>query len=446
MKGLAPLVERYELFQEVRGKGLMIGLVFGEPSSLRLKSRWKMMEGARKGLFSQLIVGPLFHRHRILTQVAGDNMNVVKLLPPLIAGQEEVDYFVEALDDVLADAHRNSALVVRVRQDARQERAAPGAVLSTLPGRRRTIRTRRSRSSRATAYSSRAQVGSSARRSPGPCSPGGPRSSASSSPVCADTNLDDLAVERVVADLRDGPAVLGRDQGCRLVFHVAALYRFWARDPAEFYEVNVGGSLNVVDAAMAAGVERLVYTSTVGTIGLDGTEQATARGRDRRGRGSIISSGSTSSPSTSPSTRCYVQRRRALPVVLVQPTLAARSGRPGAHADRQDGPRLPERAHPGLVRHRAQRRRRGRRRRGPPARGRAGAPGPQLRARRREPRAARRSSTSSPRQRACHGPRSRVPRRVALAAAHVSHLVEGRLLRREPSSSARRAHAWRRPA
>ncbi len=110
-KGLAPLVEKYELFQEVRGKGLMIGLAFGEPSSMRLRSRWKMMEGARKGLFSQLIVGPLFNRHRILTQVAADNINVVKLLPPLIIGQDEVDYFVGALDDVLADAHRNSALL-----------------------------------------------------------------------------------------------------------------------------------------------------------------------------------------------------------------------------------------------------------------------------------------------------------------------------------------------
>jgi ornithine--oxo-acid transaminase len=111
VKGLAPLVDKYELLHEVRGKGMMIGLVFGEPSSLRLKSRWKMMEGARKGLFSQLIVGPLFHRHRILTQVAGDNMNVIKLLPPLIAGQDEVDYFVAALDDILADTHRNSALL-----------------------------------------------------------------------------------------------------------------------------------------------------------------------------------------------------------------------------------------------------------------------------------------------------------------------------------------------
>jgi ornithine--oxo-acid transaminase len=110
-QALAPLVDKYEMFHEVRGKGLMIGLVFGEPSSLRLKSRWKMLEGARKGLFSQLIVGPLFNRHRILTQVAADSVNIVKLLPPLICGDAELELFVTALDDVLADAHRNSSLV-----------------------------------------------------------------------------------------------------------------------------------------------------------------------------------------------------------------------------------------------------------------------------------------------------------------------------------------------
>jgi acetylornithine/succinyldiaminopimelate/putrescine aminotransferase len=109
---LAPLVERYELFTEVRGKGLMIGLEFGEPSSLRLKSGWKALESARKGFFSQFIVGPLFQRHRILTQVAADNVNIIKLLPPLIAGQAEVDYFAAALDDVLGDAHKNSWLLL----------------------------------------------------------------------------------------------------------------------------------------------------------------------------------------------------------------------------------------------------------------------------------------------------------------------------------------------
>jgi ornithine--oxo-acid transaminase len=110
MKALAPLVEGHEFLHEVRGKGLMIGLVFGEPSSRGLRVRWRAMEALRTALFSQLIVVPLFHRHGILTQVAADNMNVVKLLPPLIAGEEEVETFVAALDDVLGAAARGSSL------------------------------------------------------------------------------------------------------------------------------------------------------------------------------------------------------------------------------------------------------------------------------------------------------------------------------------------------
>jgi ornithine--oxo-acid transaminase len=110
-KGLAPMLDHYELFHLVRGEGLMIGLVFGEPRSAGVRTRYRLLELAHKGLFSQLIVGPLFERHRILTQVAGDSMNVIKLLPPLIAGQEQVDEFLEAFEDVLAHAHKSSALV-----------------------------------------------------------------------------------------------------------------------------------------------------------------------------------------------------------------------------------------------------------------------------------------------------------------------------------------------
>ncbi|MHB1783499.1 MAG: aspartate aminotransferase family protein, partial [Acidimicrobiales bacterium] len=110
-KALAPLLDRHDLFQLVRGEGLMVGLVFGEPSGGGARARFKLLELAHKGLFSQLVVGPLFQRHRILTQVAGDSMNVVKLLPPLVAGQDEVDLFVEALDDVLTSARKSSALV-----------------------------------------------------------------------------------------------------------------------------------------------------------------------------------------------------------------------------------------------------------------------------------------------------------------------------------------------
>ncbi len=108
---LAPLVERYEMFHEVRGKGLMIGLEFGPPDNRALRRKFMALEHLRPAIFSQMVTVPLFHRHRILTQVAADNVNIIKLLPPLICGQEEVDAFAAALDDVLADAHSGSGLL-----------------------------------------------------------------------------------------------------------------------------------------------------------------------------------------------------------------------------------------------------------------------------------------------------------------------------------------------
>ncbi|HUC38297.1 MAG TPA: hopanoid-associated sugar epimerase [Acidimicrobiales bacterium] len=81
-------------------------------------------------------------------------------------------------------------------------------------------------------------------------------------------NLEGLEVEALGGDVRDATCVQKAIAGCRAVFHVAALYRFWARDPSDFYAVNVGGTRNVLEAAKAAGTERLVYTSTVGTLGL----------------------------------------------------------------------------------------------------------------------------------------------------------------------------------
>lgn len=111
-KALTPLIDRYELLSEVRGEGLMIGLEFAEPTSRSLRLRWRALEQIHTGLFSQLVVVPLFQRHRILTQVAADNLNVIKLLPPLIAGEEEVNRFVGALEDVLDDAHHGRGFYV----------------------------------------------------------------------------------------------------------------------------------------------------------------------------------------------------------------------------------------------------------------------------------------------------------------------------------------------
>lgn len=107
----APLMERYDLLVDVRGKGQMIGLEFGAPESRRPAS-WVLAERIRPGFFAQTIVLPLFHRHRILTQVAADNVNIIKLLPALTVTEEEIELTVAAFDDVLADAHRRGGLLV----------------------------------------------------------------------------------------------------------------------------------------------------------------------------------------------------------------------------------------------------------------------------------------------------------------------------------------------
>lgn len=87
-------------------------------------------------------------------------------------------------------------------------------------------------------------------------------------------NLASVDAEPVVADLRDREGVAKAVAGSRLVFHVGALYRFWAADPGAFYDVNVMGTTNVLDAARESGCERVVYTSTVGTLGLHGAGAA----------------------------------------------------------------------------------------------------------------------------------------------------------------------------
>jgi dihydroflavonol-4-reductase len=90
-------------------------------------------------------------------------------------------------------------------------------------------------------------------------------------PDADDRNLDGLGAKRVIVDIRDPAAVRAACQGARFVFHLAAIYRFWARDARIFYDVNVGGTRNVLEAARAAGCERVVYTSTVGVLGLGKT-------------------------------------------------------------------------------------------------------------------------------------------------------------------------------
>jgi len=110
-EALQLLVDKYELLAEVRGRGLMIGLEFGRPRSMRPRAAWNMLQAARRGLFAQTVVVALFQRHRILTQVSGDFMEVIKLIPPLTIGDAEVDLFRDAFVDVMDDASRGSGLI-----------------------------------------------------------------------------------------------------------------------------------------------------------------------------------------------------------------------------------------------------------------------------------------------------------------------------------------------
>jgi len=114
MAGLNAVAERHEVVHEIRGRGLMIGIEFSRPRSVRLRAQWSLLETMRTGLFTQLVVVPLFRDHGILTQVAGDHQNVLKILPPLITSETQAKEFVTAFDDVLDKLERSLGLLVGV--------------------------------------------------------------------------------------------------------------------------------------------------------------------------------------------------------------------------------------------------------------------------------------------------------------------------------------------
>lgn len=86
-------------------------------------------------------------------------------------------------------------------------------------------------------------------------------------------NIRELKAEQVVGDLRDPASLEKATAGCDVIFHVAADYRLWVRDPGQMYRSNVEGTRAVLDAARKNGVRRVVYTSSVATMGF------TANGR-----------------------------------------------------------------------------------------------------------------------------------------------------------------------
>ncbi|HET6324827.1 MAG TPA: aspartate aminotransferase family protein [Planctomycetaceae bacterium] len=97
---------RYEMFGEVRGRGLMVGIEFRPPTSLSLKMGWNLLHKLDSSLFCQAMLIPLLSEHHVLAQVAGHHLDVIKLLPSLVVNEDDVDYVVQAFDQVMAACHR----------------------------------------------------------------------------------------------------------------------------------------------------------------------------------------------------------------------------------------------------------------------------------------------------------------------------------------------------
>ena len=130
-------------------------------------------------------------------------------------------------------------------------------------------------------------------------------------------NLDQLDVELVAGDLRDRGSLEAALEGCDTVYHVAAMYALWAPSPKEIYDSNVTGTVNLLEAAGRAGVEKIVYTSSVATIGLPkdgtlGTEEVPLPPED------LVSDYKRSKYLAEQEVLQYV--RRGLPVVIVNPS------------------------------------------------------------------------------------------------------------------------------
>jgi ornithine--oxo-acid transaminase len=86
---------------------------------------WKLLERIQPGLFSQLVVVPLFRDHRVLSQVAGHGLNVLKAIPPLVVTEEDLDWFVSALEETIASAEKMPRALVRFALQAARAGRTP---------------------------------------------------------------------------------------------------------------------------------------------------------------------------------------------------------------------------------------------------------------------------------------------------------------------------------
>ena len=107
-QSLRSALSDYEMVEEVRGAGMLSGIVFTRPRQLRLRVAFEAFHRIHPGMFGQIVVMRMFRDHAFLTQMCGNNFMVLKAAPPLSVSREQVDGFVSAIRKVMDDAHSSA--------------------------------------------------------------------------------------------------------------------------------------------------------------------------------------------------------------------------------------------------------------------------------------------------------------------------------------------------
>ena len=105
-EALLAMKDEFEFIHDIRWRGLMIGIEFAKPKSLKLRTAWTTTNKLNPDLFCQAITIPMLSDHRVLTQVAGNNMTTIKLTPPLTLSNADVAWFLDGFRDVMERLHK----------------------------------------------------------------------------------------------------------------------------------------------------------------------------------------------------------------------------------------------------------------------------------------------------------------------------------------------------
>lgn len=139
-EGMEALADRYDCIDRVAGKGLMLGVYFKQSENLSLGIQQKLMDTAEPGSFGAAVNVDLYARHRILCQIPGPGLDAIKILPPVVATEEDVEYFLTALEDTLASYYTEAGPIRAISRGFVKEAmkqvkgAVPTALLSSLGG------------------------------------------------------------------------------------------------------------------------------------------------------------------------------------------------------------------------------------------------------------------------------------------------------------------------